>query len=229
MNTLSLILLQASDLMVEPHEEKLSIMKLLFSPGTIWITLLLLVSLGIIVYIFVERFLALQDAAKDDTNFMNNIRDFMHNDRLDSALGLCRSTQTPLARMVDKGLSRLGKPLQDINEAISNVGQLEVARLEKGVGVVAALASVAPMLGFLGTVTGMIVAFHDMSTSGNNLEIADLASGIYTALITTASGLVVGIIGYICHNVLINRIDKVVVMLEARAMEFMDFLHEPAN
>ena len=205
-----------------PHEEKLSILKLLFSPGTIWITLLLLVSLGIIVYIFVDRFLALRDAAKDDTNFM-------HNDRLDSALGLCRSTQTPLARMVDKGLSRLGKPLQDINEAISNVGQLEVARLEKGVNVIAALASVAPMLGFLGTVTGMIVAFHDMSTSGNNLQIADLASGIYTALITTASGLVVGIIGYICHNVLSNRIDKVVVMLEARAMEFMDFLHEPAN
>ena len=224
-----MILLQTAGEAVVPHEEKLSIIQLLFAPGTWLITLLLLVSLGIIVYIFVDRFLALKEASKDDANFMNNIRDFMHDDRLDSALGLCRSTNTPLARMVDKGLSRLGKPLQDINEAISNVGQLEVARLEKGVGVVAALASVAPMLGFLGTVTGMIVAFFDMAHNGNNLQIGDLAGGIYTALITTASGLVVGIIGYICHNVLVNRIDKVVVMLEARAMEFMDFLNEPAN
>lgn len=229
MNTLTMILLQMADEAMVPHEEKLSIIQLLFAPGTWLITLLLLVSLGIIVYIFIDRFLALKEASKDDANFMNNIRDFMHDDRLDSALGLCRTTNTPLARMVDKGLSRLGKPLQDINEAISNVGQLEVARLEKGVGVVAALASVAPMLGFLGTVTGMIVAFFDMAHSGNNLQIGDLAGGIYTALITTASGLVVGIIGYICHNVLVNRIDKVVVMLEARAMEFMDFLNEPAN
>lgn len=229
MNILTMILLQVADEAMIPHEEKLSIIQLLFAPGTWIITLLLLISLGIIVYIFVDRFMALKEAAKGDSNFMNNIRDFMHDDRLDSALGLCRTTQTPLARMVDKGLSRLGKPLQDINEAISNVGQLEVARLEKGVGVVAALASVAPMLGFLGTVTGMIVAFFDMAHSGNNLQIGDLAGGIYTALITTASGLVVGIIGYICHNVLVNRIDKVVVMLEARAMEFMDFLNEPAN
>ena len=212
-----------------PHEEKLSIVKLLFSPGTVWITILLLISLGIIVYIFVERFLALREASKDDTNFMNNIRDFMHHDRLDSALALCNSTQSPMSHMVEKGLSRLGKPLSDINETISNVGQLEVAKLEKGVSLVAALASIAPMLGFLGTVTGMIVAFHDMATSGNNLQITDLANGIYTALITTVSGLVVGIIGYICHNILVNRIDKVVVMLEAKAMEFMDFLHEPAN
>lgn len=232
MNILSLILLQTADMSAEsmlPHEEKLSIVKLLFSPGTVWITILLLISLGIIVYIFVERFLALREASKDDTNFMNNIRDFMHHDRLDSALALCNSTQSPMSHMVEKGLSRLGKPLSDINETISNVGQLEVAKLEKGVSLVAALASIAPMLGFLGTVTGMIVAFHDMATSGNNLQITDLANGIYTALITTVSGLVVGIIGYICHNILVNRIDKVVVMLEAKAMEFMDFLHEPAN
>ena len=186
---------------VVPTEEKLSILSLLFDKGSIWITIPLLIMSAIIIFIFVDRYLTIQKAAKDDTNFMNSIRDNIHNNRLDAAVSLCKATDTPIARMIDKGLSRLGKPLTDINEAISNVGQLEVSRLEKGVSTISTMASIAPMLGFLGTVAGMIVAFHDMATSGNNLEIADLASGIYTALITTASGLVVGILGYICFNV----------------------------
>ena len=182
---------------------------------------------AIIIFIFVDRYLTIQKAAKDDTNFMNSIRDNIHNNRLDAAVSLCKATDTPIARMIDKGLSRLGKPLTDINEAISNVGQLEVSRLEKGVSTISTMASIAPMLGFLGTVAGMIVAFHDMATSGNNLEIADLASGIYTALITTASGLVVGILGYICFNVLVSKINNIVFLLEARATEIMDLLNEP--
>jgi biopolymer transport protein ExbB len=214
---------------VIPHEEKLNILSLLFAPGTIWVTIPLLISVGVIVYIFVERYLNLKKTSNEDTNFMNNIRDFMHNNRLDAALTLCKSTNTPLARMIEKGLSRLGKPLQDISETINNVGQLEVARLEKGLNIVATLSSIAPMLGFLGTVTGMIVSFNDMAHSGNNLEIADLASGIYTALITTASGLIVGIIGYLCYNILVSKVSQVVVMLEAKATEFMDVLHEPVN
>lgn len=214
---------------VIPQQEKLNILSLLFSPGTIWITIPLLIAIGVIVYIFVERYLTLKKASKQDVNFMNNIRDFMHNDRLDSALTLCKTTNSPLARMIEKGISRLGKPLHDINETINNVGQLEVARLEKGINIVATLSSIAPMLGFLGTVTGMIVAFNDMAHSGNNLEIADLATGIYTALITTASGLLVGIVGYLCYNILVSKVSEVVVLLEAKATEFMDLLHEPVK
>ena len=212
---------------VVPTEEKLSILSLLFDKGSIWITIPLLIMSAIIIFIFVDRYLTIQKAAKDDTNFMNSIRDNIHNNRLDAAVSLCKATDTPIARMIDKGLSRLGKPLTDINEAISNVGQLEVSRLEKGVSTISTMASIAPMLGCLGTVAGMIVAFHDMATSGNNLEIADLASGIYTALITTASGLVVGILGYICFNVLVSKINNIVFLLEARATEFMDLLNEP--
>ncbi len=221
-----MILLQAD---VVPHEEKLNLLSLLFDRGSIWITIPLLIISAIIVYIFIERYMTINKAAKDDVNFMNNIRDNIHNGRLDSALALCKATNTPISRMIEKGLSRLGKPLSDINEAISNVGQLEVARLEKGMSTVSTLSSIAPMLGFLGTVAGMIVAFHDMATSGNNLEIGDLASGIYTALITTASGLVVGIVGYICYNMLVAKINHVVFLLEAKASEFMDLLHEPVK
>lgn len=227
---LQTILLQAEAVseVVVPHEEKLNIISLLFDRGSIWITIPLLIMSAFIIYIFVDRYLAINKASKEDTNFMNNIRDFVHNNRLDSALALCKATDTPIARMVEKGLSRLGKPLNDINETINNVGQMEVGRLEKGMGGISAMASVAPMLGFLGTVIGMIIAFHDMATSGNNLDITDLASGIYTALITTVEGLVVGIIGYICYNVLVSKINKVVLLLEMRAFEFMDLLHEPA-
>ncbi|MBO4737940.1 MAG: MotA/TolQ/ExbB proton channel family protein [Bacteroidales bacterium] len=226
LSMLQMILLQAD---VVPHEEKLNLLSLLFDRGSIWITIPLLIISAIIVYIFIERYMTINKAAKDDVNFMNNIRDNIHNGRLDSALALCKATNTPIARMIEKGLSRLGKPLSDINEAISNVGQLEVDRLEKGMSTVSTLSSIAPMLGFLGTVAGMIVAFHDMATSGNNLEIGDLASGIYTALITTASGLVVGIVGYICYNMLVAKINHVVFLLEAKASEFMDLLHEPVK
>jgi biopolymer transport protein ExbB len=226
---LQTVLLQADVASIIPEEKTLSIMKLLFDSGTIYITIPLLVMSAIIIYIFVDRYLTIGRAAKEDVNFMNNIRDFIHHHRLDSAVAMCKATHTPLSRMIEKGLSRLGKPLSDINETISNVGQLEVARLEKGIGTISTLSSIAPMLGFLGTVTGMIVAFHDMATSGNNLEVTDLASGIYSALITTASGLIVGIIGYICYNVLVSKISQVVVLLEGRASEFMDLLNEPAH
>ena len=228
---LQTILLQAEAALdiIEPHEEKIRILNLLFDKGSIWITIPLLIMSAIMVYIFVDRYMSINKAGKEDVNFMNNIRDFIHNNRLDSAVALCKATNTPIARMVEKGLSRLGKPLSDINETISNVGQMEVARLEKGMGSIAMMANIAPMLGFLGTVVGMIIAFHDMANSGNNLEIKDLSSGIYTALITTVSGLVVGIIGFVCYNVLVSKVSKVVLLLEMRASDFMDLLHEPAN
>ena len=158
---------------------------------------------------------------------MNNIRDFIHEGKLESALALCKGNDTPLARMIEKGVSRIGKPLNDISAAIENTGKLEVQRLEKRVSILATIAGAGPMLGFLGTVVGMVIAFHTMSANPNNLNIADLASGIYTAMITTVAGLIVGVIGYVCYNILVSRISQVVYMLEAKTTEFMDLLHEP--
>ncbi len=192
-----------------------------------WIMIPIGIMSVIAVYIFVERFLALNKAGKDDPNFMNNIRDFIHNGRLDSALALCKNNQTPLARMIEKGLSRLGKPLNDINAAIENVGKLEISRLEKNIAALATIAGAAPMLGFLGTVTGMVKAFYDMAKAGNNIDIQLLSSGIYEAMVTTVGGLIVGILAYICYNILVARVEKVVFILEARSTDFMDLLNEP--
>lgn len=183
----------------------------------------------IAVYIFVERFLAINKASREEFNFMNNIRDTIHQGRVDSALAICRSNRSPIARMIEKGISRLGKPLPDINAAIENVGKLEVSRLEKNMAVLATVAGVAPMLGFLGTVMGMVVAFYDMSMAGNNIDIGLLSSGIYQAMITTVAGLIVGIIALLCYNILVARIERLVFVMEARAAEFMDLLHEPAK
>lgn len=181
------------------------------------------------VYVFVERYLIISRAAKEESNFMNNIRDFIHNGRIDSAQALTESNPSPISLMIGKGLSRIGKPLTDISTAIENVGKLEVNKLEKNVAALATIASVAPMIGFLGTVMGMVKAFYDMSKAGNNIDIELLSSGIYQAMITTVGGLVVGIIAYVCYNILVARIEKVVFILEARATEFIDLLHEPAH
>ena len=195
-----------------------------------WIMAVLVLLLILAIYISIERYLALRNAmkAEADNQFMSNIRQYIHEDNLDGAKSLAKQTQTPIGRMVDKGLSRLGRPLPDIQAAIENEGQMEVARLEKGVSLVATVASLGPMIGFLGTVTGMITAFRDMAEAGNNIEIGVLASGIYEAMVTTVGGLIVGIICYFLYNLLITRINKVVFDLESRATEFMDLLHEPA-
>lgn len=195
-----------------------------------WIMLVLLCMLALAIYIAVERYLALRQAVKveDDDMFMNNIREYIHKGDVDGARNLSKQTNTPLARMVDKGLSRLGRPLSDIQAAIENEGKLEVARLEKRVSLVATVASLGPMVGFLGTVTGMVTCFQDMSHAGNNIEIATLATGMYQAMVTTIGGLIVGIICYFLYNILVTRINKVVLDIEVRASEFMDLLHEPA-
>lgn len=195
-----------------------------------WIMLVLVVLLALAVYISVERYLALRQAVKteDDNNFMNNIREYIHKGDVEGARTLSKQTNSPLARMVDKGLSRLGRPLSDIQAAIENEGKLEVARLEKRVSLVATVASLGPMIGFLGTVTGMVTAFQNMAHAGNNINIEVLATGIYEAMVTTIGGLIVGIICYFLYNVLVTRINKVVLDIEVRATEFMDLLHEPA-
>ena len=220
----NLILLQD----VAPVEvEKLSIFKLVFDPASLWIMIPLMLMLVWVIYVFVERWLAISNASKEERNFMNNIRDFIHDGKLDSAMALCKGTDSPLARMIEKGLTRIGKPLNDISTAIENTGQLEVQRLEKKLSSLATISGIAPMIGFLGTVTGMVSAFHAMASNPNNLDISMLASGIYTAMITTVGGLIVGIIAFVLYNILVSKISQLVNMLEAKSTEFMDLLHEP--
>jgi biopolymer transport protein ExbB len=219
----SMFLLQIT----EPTVEKLRILDLVLAPGSLWIMIPLLIMFIIAVYIFVERWLTIGKSSKEERNFMNNIRDFIHSGKIDSAKALCKGNATPLARMIEKGITRIGKPLSDISAAIENTGQLEVQRLEKRVSILATIAGAAPMLGFLGTVVGMVLAFHNMASNPNNLNITDLSGGIYTAMITTVGGLIVGIIAYVCYNIIVARISQVIYMLEAKSTEFIDLLHEP--
>jgi len=212
---------------VSPSEISLSVYDLALKGG--WIMAILGVLSIIAVYIFIERFLTIKKASQDDKHFMNNIRDFIHSGRLDSALALCRNNESPIARMIEKGLIRIGRPLSDINIAIENVGKLEVSRMEKNIAGLATIAGAAPMLGFLGTVTGMVIAFYDMSMAGNNIDITLLSNGIYQAMITTVGGLIVGILAYVFYNILVARVEKLIFILEMRASEFMDLLHEPAS
>ena len=205
---------------------KLSALELATKGG--WIMILLAVLSIIAVYIFIERYIAVSRATKYDNGFMERIREYMKDGKLDSAKALCRGNSTPISRMIEKGISRIGRPLGDINSAIENVGNLEVAQLERGVSILAMIASAAPMIGFLGTVIGMIRAFYDMSMAGNNLDITTLSNGIYTAMVTTVGGLIVGIIAYFFHAIISTKIQKVVNLLEGKATEFMDVLNEPA-
>jgi len=215
------------DMLMQPAHETLTLWSLALKGGIVMIPLIILSLVAI--YIFIERYLAISRASTEEINFMNNIRDFIHNGRIDSAKSLCKNNQSPISRMIAKGIVRIGRPLGDINAAIENVGKLEVSKLETNIAVLATVAGAAPMLGFLGTVIGMVRAFYNMSMAGSNIDISLLAGGIYEAMITTITGLTVGIIAYICYNILVARIEKVVFMLEARATEFMDLLHEPAS
>lgn len=212
---------------VASTEAELNVFELATKGG--WIMIVLAILLIVAIYIFVERFLALRKALKEDTNFMDNVKNCIHSGDLEGAKNLTRSNPTPIGRMIDKGLSRLGRPLNDINQAIENVGKLEVAQLESGVSMVGTIAALGPSLGFLGTVTGMVKAFFDMSTAGNNIDIQLLSGGIYEAMVTTVGGLIVGVIANFLYSILVGQINKVIFMLEARTMEFMDLLHEPAK
>jgi biopolymer transport protein ExbB len=208
-------------------EMSLSFLDMAIKGGWIMIPIVLL--MGIALYIFFERFLTIRDAAKQDDAFMNNIKSYIHEGKLEEAKALCNGTNGPLARMIEKGLSRIGKPLNDISVAIENVGKQEVSKLENGLTTLATVAGGAPMIGFLGTVMGMIRAFYDMANAGNNIDVSLLSSGIYTAMVTTVAGLIVGIIAYFAYNYLVARVDKVVNMLETRSTEFMDILNAPAS
>jgi len=197
--------------------------------GGWWIMGPLAVLSIIAVYIFVERFMALVKASKDETSFMNDIKDMIMSGKVEAAKDLCNTQDTPLSKMIQKGIARIGRPLPDINQAIETIGKLEVSKLEKNVAILATVAGAAPMIGFLGTVIGMVRVFFDMANGGNSLDINLLSNGMYQAMVTTIAGLIVGIIGYIAYNIIVARIEKVVFILEARATEFMDLLHEPAK
>ena len=207
--------------------DKLSIFELLMKGGLVMIPIIVLFFIAI--YIFLERYRVIKKATKEDPNFMKHIRDFMGGGNIDAAQQLCATTDTPIARMIEKGIKRIGRPLRDIDAAVENVGKLEVYRLEKNVATIATIAGAAPMIGFLGTVTGMIRAFYNMSKAGTNIDPGILAGGIYEAMVTTASGLVVGIIAYIGYNILVSMIDKVIYKLEARSVAFLDLLQEPTK
>lgn len=211
------------------EEKTLSIYNLIMDGGIGGqvVIAILLVMLVVALYIYFERVFAINATSKSDNNFMNQIKDQVSNGKLDAAKVLCAQTNSPEARLIEKGISRIGKPLEDINTAIESAGTLEVYKLEKNVSILATIAGAAPMIGFLGTVIGMILAFHEMATSGGQAEMGSLASGIYTAMTTTVAGLVVGIIAYIAYNHVVVKTNKVVHKMEAKAVEFLDLLNEP--
>lgn len=213
----------------EPVEKTLSIIDLLLTGGVSGMVIIgvLFVLLFVAIYIYFERLFAIKAASKIDGNFMNQIRDNVSNGNIEAAKILCAQTNSPVARLTAKGISRIGNPLEDINTAIENSGRLEVYRLEKNVSVLATIAGAAPMIGFLGTVIGMVLAFHTLATSSGQADMGTLAEGIYTAMTTTVAGLIVGIIAYMGYNHLVVRTDKVVHAMEANAVDFLDLLNEP--
>lgn len=217
----------ATELVTEPSEIRMSLWDMTVHGG--WIMLVLAIFSIIAVYIFIERFITINKASKKDDMFMDTIRNYMKEGNLNEAKVLCQKRSTPLSRMIEKGIARIGKPLNDIQTAIENVGNLEVSNLEKGVALLAMISGAGPMLGFLGTVIGMIRAFYDMSMAGNNIDIELLSTGIYQAMVTTVGGLIVGIVAFIFYNILVSQIDKVVNLLESKSIEFMDVLNEPAQ
>ena len=213
------------------EEKTLSIWELITQGGVggIIIMIALFILSVIAVYIYIERFLVIRKAAIQDQNFMDRIKDYIHDGKLESARALCQSSGTPIARMIEKGVNRIGKPLVDIGAAIENTGKLELYKLEKNLATLATISGAAPMIGFLGTVIGMILAFHEMASAGGNIDVEMLSEGIYTAMVTTVAGLIVGILAYIGYNTLVAKVEKVVFLMEARTTEFLDLLNEPAK
>jgi biopolymer transport protein ExbB len=214
---------------VVSEEKTLSIAQLITDSGISGqiIIYLILALLAVALYIYFERLSAIKSASNVDKNFMNQIRDYVSAGKLENAKILCAQDKSPSARLIEKGISRIGKPLEDINKAIENAGSLEIYKLEKNVSILATIAGAAPMLGFLGTVVGMILAFHQMASSGGQAEMGVLAGGIYTAMTTTVAGLIVGIIAYIAYNHLVVKTNKIIHEMEAKSVEFLDLLNEP--
>ena len=194
-----------------------------------WLMWPLLIFGGITVFILVERYMSIRKASGLDMNFMNRIRDYISDGKIRSAVDLCRKTNTPIARMIEKGIERIGRPMGDIQTAIENVANLEVSKLENGLPFLATIAGGAPMIGFLGTVIGMVQTFMDMAAAGGTVDMSLLSGGMYVAMVTTVAGLVVGIPAYFGYNYLVARIEKLVFQMEANSIAFMDILNQPVK
>ena len=209
------------------EEKTLSIIELISSGGiggNIIMGTLALLSIYAI-YILFERYSTIKKASIEDESFLKSIKNFVEQKDIQAAKTLCRNTDNPVSRMIEKGIDRIDKPMTDISAAIENQGKLEVYKMENNLANLATIAGAAPMIGFLGTVIGMIVAFHEMASAGGNIDVEMLSKGIYTAMVTTVGGLIVGIIAYIAYNFLVSKIDKVIFQLEDRTTEFLDLLH----
>lgn len=218
---------QAAGTLAYSQKVSLSMIDMAVKGGWLMIPLVILSVLTI--YIFGMKWWTISRASKIDPNFMRDIRDFIHDGKISAALNLCRQQDTPVSHLIEKGIERMGRPLTDIQTAVENMGNIEIARLEKGLPSLASIAGGAPMLGFLGTVLGMVQAFFNMSQAGNNIDITLLSSGIYTAMITTVAGLIVGILAYFGYNYLTSKVSDLVFTLQSNTIEFMDLLHEPAD
>ncbi len=220
--------LQVAEKSTEKSTEKtLSILELITSGGIggnlVMGTLTILSVVAI--YILIERYSSIKKASIEDESFLKSIQNFVEAKDIEAAKTLCKNTNTPISRMIEKGVNRIDKPMTDISAAIENQGKLEVFKMENNLANLATISGAAPMIGFLGTVIGMIVAFHEMASAGGNIDVAMLSQGIYTAMVTTVAGLIVGIIAFISYNYLVSKVDKVVFMLEAKIIDFLDLLH----
>ncbi len=225
-DTTTLAAEEVATMMEQPAQESINWLTMATYGG--WIMIVLALMLAGAIYLFIERLVVLHNATKEDKTFMNRIRDYIKEGKIESAIKLCKKEDTPSSRMIEKGVTRIGRPMQDVQVAIENVGNLEVSKLEKGLVLMATIAAGAPMLGFLGTVLGMVQTFFNMAQDASGvIEISTLSSGMYQAMVTTVGGLIVGILAMFAYNLLVSRIDRVVRQLESRTMEFMDLLNEP--
>lgn len=211
---------------VAPQGEELRFIDLLFKGGWVMIPLALLAFIGLV--IFVERYLTIRKASSDESNLMQQVKQSVISGKLDSAIAICRNSNTPLGRMLQKGLLRIGRPIKDIEGAIENVGKLEVSKLEKNISILGIIAGIAPMLGFVGTIIGVITIFHDVSLKGM-IEIGTISGGLYTKMITSATGLIIGIIAYVLYHILNIMVDRIILRMETDAIEFIDLLEEPGK
>ncbi len=206
--------------------KELRFIDLLFAGGWVMIPLALLAFLGLV--IFIERYITIHKSSKDESNLMFQIKQSIHDGRLESAIALCKNTKSPLARMLEKGLKRIGRPIKDIEGAIENTGKLEVSKLEKNIGILGIIAGIAPMLGFVGTIIGVITIFHDVSLKGA-IEIGTISGGLYIKMISSATGLIIGIIAYVLYHILNMMVEKIILTMETDAIDFIDLLEEPGK
>ncbi len=209
-----------------PPAEDIHFIDLLLKGGWVMIPLALLAFLGLV--IFIERYITIRKSSKDESNLMFQIKQMIHEGRLESAIALARNNKSPLGRMLEKGLKRIGRPIKDIEGAIENTGKLEVSKLEKNIGVLGIIAGIAPMLGFVGTIIGVITIFHDVSLKGE-IEIGTISGGLYTKMITSATGLIIGIVAYVLYHILNMMVEKIILKMETDAIEFIDLLEEPGK